>query len=287
LSVAATPRRRPGDAAEVCIAPAAAPDRASAPARPTARSGRLAPLAALGLKLIKSAKVVKIALAAASLAGYAWMSSLPFALILMAALILHEGGHILAMKRCGMRTKGIYLIPFIGGAAVTDDAFPDRLRHMLCAAAGPLAGLLSILPVFLAVDLTLGWAAAWGAASFVALFNLFNLIPVRPLDGGRILHAVTLSVGRSTGLWLMGLCLAGGGVVMVGARAWGLLPVFAIGLLELFFEKNTATPERAMGVGGMALGIGTWLALVAAFVGLILVAGHIPGAEAALAALRE
>ncbi|MEC8225811.1 MAG: site-2 protease family protein, partial [Pseudomonadota bacterium] len=78
-------------------------------------------LLALGFKLFKSAKVVKAALAGASVAGYAWLFSIEFALMLIACLVVHEYGHVRAMKYFGIKTKGIYLIPFVGGLAVSDD----------------------------------------------------------------------------------------------------------------------------------------------------------------------
>lgn len=77
-------------------------------------------LASLGLKLLKSAKVIKGGvLAVASLAAYSWLFSVQFALALVACLVFHEYGHIRAMKYFGMKTKGgIYLIPFLGGLAL-------------------------------------------------------------------------------------------------------------------------------------------------------------------------
>ncbi len=55
-------------------------------------------LAALGFKLFKSAKVVKAALAGASVAGYAWLFSIEFALMIIACLVVHEYGHVRAMQ---------------------------------------------------------------------------------------------------------------------------------------------------------------------------------------------
>ncbi|WP_352260335.1 hypothetical protein, partial [Psychrobacter sp. TB55-MNA-CIBAN-0194] len=74
-------------------------------------------LASLGFKLLKSAKVVKVLFAGASVAAYSWLFSFEFALALIGCLVFHEYGHIRAMKHFGMKTKGIYLIPFVGGLA--------------------------------------------------------------------------------------------------------------------------------------------------------------------------
>lgn len=82
-------------------------------------------MASLGFKLLKSAKVVKALLAGASVAAYSWLFSLEFALALIACLMFHEYGHIRAMKYFGMKTKGIYLIPFMGGShSVTSALIP-------------------------------------------------------------------------------------------------------------------------------------------------------------------
>ena len=76
-----------------------------------------------GLKLFKSTKVI---FAASSFATYAFLFSWQFSAVIIITLIFHEYGHLWAMKRFGMKTKGIYLIPFVGGAAVADEAFRSR-----------------------------------------------------------------------------------------------------------------------------------------------------------------
>ncbi|MBL4900638.1 MAG: site-2 protease family protein, partial [Colwellia sp.] len=78
-------------------------------------------LGSLGLKLFKSAKVIKVLFAAGSLAAYSWLFSPEFAIALILCLVFHEYGHIKAMKYFGLKTKGIYLIPFVGGLALSDE----------------------------------------------------------------------------------------------------------------------------------------------------------------------
>lgn len=79
--------------------------------------GKLLPLVA---KLAKGAKITKIVLVGASFTSYAYMFTWKFALMIIVMLFVHESGHIWAMKRYGVKTKGIYLIPFVGGAAVAE-----------------------------------------------------------------------------------------------------------------------------------------------------------------------
>ena len=100
-------------------------------------------LAALGFKIFKSAKVVKAALAGASVAGYAWLFSLEFALMIIACLVVHEYGHVRAMKYFGIKTKGIYLIPFVGGLAVSDEKITTRWQDVVISLMGPAFGLIT------------------------------------------------------------------------------------------------------------------------------------------------
>ena len=91
-------------------------------------------------KLLKLSKLVKVGLAAASFATYAYMFSWKFALILMAMIGFHECGHVWAMKRQGIKTKGFYFIPFFGGAAIADETFGTRWKEFVIAIMGPAWG---------------------------------------------------------------------------------------------------------------------------------------------------
>ena len=91
-------------------------------------------------KLVKGLKVGKVGLAGASLASYAYMFTWEFAAMIIFMLFVHESGHIWAMKRCGVKTKGIYFLPFVGGVAVADEEFPSRGAEVFIAIMGPIWG---------------------------------------------------------------------------------------------------------------------------------------------------
>ncbi|GEK09010.1 MULTISPECIES: site-2 protease family protein [Pseudoalteromonas] len=192
-------------------------------------------LAALGLKLFKSAKVVKAALAGASVAGYAWLFSWQFALMLVACLVVHEYGHVRAMRYFGIKTKGIYLIPFVGGLAVSDDKIVTRWQDVVISLMGPAFGLItSILGVVLYYATEMEIFA--GVAVLSALLNLFNLLPILPLDGGHVLKSISFSMRSWVGLLA---CMAG---VMLGlwiSYTFGLilLVIFIlVGSFEILLE---------------------------------------------------
>ncbi|MDO6638607.1 MULTISPECIES: site-2 protease family protein [unclassified Shewanella] len=192
-------------------------------------------LASLGFKLLKSAKVIKAMLAAASVAAYSWLFSIEFALALIACLVIHEYGHIKAMKHFGMKTKGIYLIPFMGGLAVSDERINTRWQNVVISIMGPTFGLFMSIGCMLAYWLT-GNIFFAGLASFNALLNLFNLLPILPLDGGHILKSITFSMNSMVGLIA---CIAGAAAGVFISYSLGLALLgflLLIGSLEIVFE---------------------------------------------------
>lgn len=192
-------------------------------------------LAALVFKLFKSAKVIKAVLAGASVAGYAWLFTIEFALVIVACLVIHEYGHVRAMQYFGIKTKGIYLIPFVGGLAVSDDKINTRWQDVVISIMGPCFGLLMSLACLLIYWLTDTELFA-GAAVLSALLNLFNLLPILPLDGGHVLKSISFSMRSWVGL---SVCMAGIALGLGLAYAFGLaLLVFFlfVGALEVIFE---------------------------------------------------
>ncbi|GAA3933784.1 site-2 protease family protein [Litoribacillus peritrichatus] len=192
-------------------------------------------LAALAFKLLKSAKVVKAVLAGASVAGYAWLFSIEFALVLIACLVAHEYGHVRAMQYFGIKTKGIYLIPFVGGLAVSDDKVNTRWQDVVISIMGPCFGLIMSLGCWLLYVIT-DLELFAGAAVLGSLLNLFNLLPILPLDGGHVLKSISFSMRSWVGL---SVCMAGIGLGLWISYTFGLaLLVFflIVGALEIVFE---------------------------------------------------
>ncbi|WP_185826785.1 site-2 protease family protein [Shewanella canadensis] len=204
----------------------------------TKKQFSLVGLASLGFKLLKSAKVIKVVLAGASIAAYSWLFSFQFALALIACLVFHEYGHIRAMKYFGMKTKGIYLIPFMGGLALSDEKINTRWQDVVISIMGPSFGLLMSILSLVAYWLT-GNVFFAGLAAFNALLNLFNLLPILPLDGGHILKSISFSMNSILGL---GACIAGAAIGVYLSYTLGLALLgflLLIGSLEIVFEWKT------------------------------------------------
>ena len=106
----------------------------------TNNRARVGVMIGIALKLFKSVKVIKVALVAMALSGWTIMLSFEFAVTLLGILMFHEYGHIRAMKHFGIPTKGIYIIPFVGGIAV-GDAPKTHWQDLYISMMGPVFGL--------------------------------------------------------------------------------------------------------------------------------------------------
>jgi Zn-dependent protease len=119
-------------------------------------------------------------------------------------VVLHELGHSLTARRLGIRVRRILLMP-IGGMAEFETIPREPWQELLITIAGPavnfaIAGLLSIVLLRLAkpaVDIDLPSTTAefiWALRKANLVLGCFNLIPVFPMDGGRILRALLAMV---------------------------------------------------------------------------------------------
>jgi len=238
----------------------------------------------LGLKLLKTAQVLKVALLAMSVAGYSLIFSWQFALVLIAVIVFHEYGHLRAMKKFSLPTRGMYLIPFVGGVAI--GAKPkSQWQDVYISMMGPVYGFLMTV-VFYAVFLVTGNHFAGIIATFSGLINVFNLLPVYPLDGGRVLKSMAISI---SGRWGIAFLLAFSALCFAAAYTVGFyfLCFFVfIGAVDLAaswrtVSKDIQVPLKLYGVAFTAM---WYLVLVAAFLFIIVMIAKsgVPGSEVVL-----
>jgi Zn-dependent protease len=133
-----------------------------------------------------------------SIAAYALLWGWPFAVGFVALLFLHELGHVIQLRREGVKASAPMFIPFLGAVITARSMGDDAAAEARVGLAGPILGALASL-VPLAIWLATG-SDFWRALAYVGFFlNLFNLLPVLPLDGGRAMAAL------SPAIWLVGL----------------------------------------------------------------------------------
>ncbi len=227
-------------------------------------------LVSLGFKALKSAKLIKVVLASASLAAYSWLFSFQFALSLLACLIFHEYGHVRAMKYFGMKTKGIYLVPFLGGLALSDEKINTRWQDVVISIMGPMFGFVLSLLLTVAYLVT-GEMFFAGLAVFNAFLNLFNLLPILPLDGGHVLKSISFSMNSVAGIVLCTLAALGGVALSysLGLTLFGFLLV--MGTLEIVFEWRGRHYSHLLPLDryGQIVSAVWYVALVTGLIGII------------------
>jgi Zn-dependent protease len=200
--------------------------------------------------------------------------NLPIAVGFVVLMLIHEMGHVLAMRYYGLSASPPIFIPFIGALINLREPPPNALVESVVGIGGPLLGTIGALATY-------AWAITLPAGSELNLellvvaqlaffLNLFNLLPIPPLDGGRVTAAI------SPWLWIAGL--VGLGVMMVteamkvgigGLIIPVLILVYAVpriratlmarGMHDPYYNVSR-TASRTMGV--IYLGLGALLAFM-------------------------
>ena len=192
---------------------------------------------------------------------YAVAFGLPFALGFIALLFVHEMGHAIVLKQQGVRATAPLFIPFMGAFIGMKELPKNVYNEAKMALGGPVVGSLGALGCLVLWQTT-------GSPLFLALayigcwLNLFNLIPVSPLDGGRAMAAI------SPYGWLLGLAILL--VLVLRLQSLFLGVILVVGGMEVFQrwrtrhenpEYYTLTGRQRLLVAGTYFGLAALLAL--------------------------
>jgi Zn-dependent protease len=153
-----------------------------------------------------------------SIGAYTLIWGWQFAVGFVALLFVHEMGHVIQLRREGIKASAPVFIPFMGAVVWAKQLGNDALAEARVGLAGPVLGSVGALAC-----LPIAWATGnnlFRALAFTGFFlNLFNLAPVLPLDGGRAMAAM------APWMWFVGLG------VMVGAALAFPNPIIILILL--------------------------------------------------------
>jgi Zn-dependent protease len=208
----------------------------------------VAPLAVLAALAIKFGKVAFIAIKGAkfattsatmlvSIGAYTLIWGLPFAVGFVALLFVHEMGHYIQLRREGVQPGRMIFVPLLGAVVSARSFGGSALAEARVGLAGPILGSLGALAVALVA--VLADSDMLRALAFTGFFlNLFNLLPIVPLDGGRAMAAM------APWMWFVGL-----GAVVTLVFLWPnpiLILIAIFGAFEVYRRWNA----RKQGLDG-------------------------------------
>lgn len=218
-----------------------------------------------GLKFLKFGSLISMFV---TVGVYALFFGWPFAVAIVGLIFFHEMGHAIALKRQGIPAGAPVFIPFMGAFIAMKGRPRDAWVEAYVGIGGPLLGSLVALIALLgayAIDSQLLFAVA----SVGFLLNLFNMLPLSPLDGGRIAGAV------SRWFWALGLVMAVGMFFLTFHPI--LILVILMGVFTIWQNYRRPVPgyydiSVAQRVG---MGVGYFALLGAMVVGMMAADAHL------------
>ncbi len=186
--------------------------------------------------------------AVTSLAIWAWLLGWNLAVALMIVLALHEAGHALAMWVFGYRNISMIFVPMLGAFVTGTPKQISVWKQAVMLLAGPVPGLfLGVGALFylrqhpfhaLGVD----WVKV---AAVAAAVNLLNLLPVTPLDGGRLLEIALFNRWPRARLVFVVLSVIVIASYSVWAQSFGLLLLSGVLIGSLLTQRRIMKLQRA------------------------------------------
>jgi Zn-dependent protease len=251
---------------------------ASGPTRSGLAAGALA-LVGLFLKIpglaLTAISTVLAAVVYAQIFGW-WAFGIGFVLL----ILIHESGHLIAARFLGIGASFPIMLPGLG-AFVNMNRPRTVAEEAQTAIAGPVLGTIATVACYLAalaMPNTYWGGLLGGLAYFGFVINLFNLIPLTPLDGGRVTSLL------SKWFNVAGLLVAGALLVLTGFKSFLLILIVVIGAFSTwqrfrstrtdpaYYQVSSATKWVVGGLYlalllGLALGVEYTQALLPARVG--------------------
>jgi Zn-dependent protease len=226
------------------------------------------------LKLLTTAGTALVSVAAYSL-FWGWQFAAGFVVL----LFVHEMGHVIQLRREGIKASTPMFIPFLGAAIFSRSLGDNALAEARVGLAGPVLGSLGAAAVAVVGALT-GSDLLLALAYVGFLINLFNLLPVLPLDGGRAMAAM------APWMWFVGfaaliplaLFLHGSFIILLilvfgGREVWRRWKLRKTRSLEQAAYYRVAPRHRLL-VGAVYIGLIVALAFGMEQTHILISAGH-------------
>jgi Zn-dependent protease len=198
-----------------------------------------------------------------SIGAYALFFGWPFAIGLVALLFIHEMGHAAVMKMKGIPIGGLIFIPLLGAAVFMRQMPKNAKDEAEVGIAGPITGAIAAAACLALAQIYPH--TIWAPLAYFGFFiNLFNLVPVVPFDGGRVLGAIDRR------LWILGF------LGLVAFQIWSFIQYHSFSIWLLFFIviagtqlwSRRAVPDTPEAQAYYAVPVGERIILTLVYFGL-------------------
>lgn len=230
-------------------------------------------------------KSLGLGVLAVLLAGFFW--GWLYGMALIVAVIIQEFGHVAAFRVCGHNDARFRLIPLLGGVAISNSLPATHARSLFITLMGPAICLGPMVLSFAIAVLIFQTATApltFGIGSFfyslglvLGALNFFNLLPLWPLDGGRITQSLVYHFApRLTHHASIAMAVLAGGLC-IATRSYLMLFFVMMSWQGLVQSENLLQIQRKMPRRTAWLALACYLATLTTFFfgGRALLAGFI------------
>ncbi len=195
----------------------------------------------LNFVVFKHTNLFKVILTVLAYLSFLTFCNATVSLILLAGLVIHELGHVLALRYLGIPNKGFFPVPFLGAVTIFDaKQVLTQRNNFIISIGGPLLGALGALGCLIAYKIT-GNETLGFAAFLMVILNLFNMLPTAMLDGGKMYDVIVS--GLSPTWQKVSYSVISAATLALGLVCFKGLPVMAV-MLILFATMQFFTKVR-------------------------------------------
>lgn len=194
-----------------------------------------------------------------------------FGLSIILIIVIHEFGHVAAYRVVGHHDASFRLVPLMGGYAISSREPDTQEESVFVTLMGPAICLAPMLLAYALVPIASNVypAAVFPLITFAGIcgaLNFFNLLPIWPLDGGRLTATITSVFHDRAPFYIFATSAALIGVLAVLAQSLFML-IFVIMTVQHLMSSGGGdgrAPYRRMSKRRALLCLGAWLFTAAA-----------------------
>ncbi|MGJ8610085.1 MAG: metalloprotease [Octadecabacter sp.] len=212
-----------------------------------------------------------LGMSALAIVAAVYFFGLTFGLALIIVIVIHEFGHVAAFRVAGHHDARFRLVPLMGGYAISNRPVDTQEEDVFITLMGPAICLAPMVLAYGLAELSINiWPAAYGPlltfASICGALNFFNLLPIWPLDGGKLTATITSVFHDRAPFYIFATSVALIGTLALLSQSLYML-LFVMMTVQHLMQTGGGdgrAPYRRMSKKRALLCLGAWLFTAAA-----------------------